>query len=225
MSRCVDDMNGEGQTAFCLAVTLGQVEHAGLLIDRGANVSYLDNGVAGPSGLIRDDTDAGNRVVARREADSESDSEWEDADDTGVIASEIDSHQRPRPIPASRTLRNLHLKQTWEVEIRVSRGKRGSRRRTRVRRDGGRSFTNRRRNHGRGVGPPNRAVRRRSQYERCQELYHKEPKRLGEMVASNDFFPIQVDNPPDKAQTDSLYTQLWGRTGPECPNDFYKTRA
>ncbi|KAJ8675900.1 hypothetical protein QAD02_011686 [Eretmocerus hayati] len=39
--------------------------------------------VTGPSGLTRSDTDAGNRVVAPRpEAGSESDSDWDDADDT-----------------------------------------------------------------------------------------------------------------------------------------------
>lgn len=59
-----------------------------------------------------------------------------------------------------------------------------------------------------------RSERRRFEYAHCQELFNNAPKRLADIIASNDMSLIRQHNLPEKDQTVVLYERLWGEEGP-----------
>jgi len=71
--------------------------------------------------------------------------------------------------------------------------------------------------------PANRHAKRRNhnalrriRYAKCQEAYHKCPRKLVDMaIVGSNVFPPRVE-PPEADQIREMSEQLWGTTGPDC---------
>lgn len=77
-------------------------------------------------------------------------------------------------------------------------------------------------NHANGTNKPNNKRKpkknheRRYMYARCQELYKECPKKLADIIMSNNEFTLKPQIPPPQAQEiKNHYAEIWDTSGPE----------